>query len=179
VDDAVWIPAEDLVGHDNDNEQDQPTKERRSSRIGAKPRRTWDPKTHTATRSSHTADDLPIPSADKVEKVILFHSRQTKDEEKRYHITELELAGLTHAVLKTQAYIDGAMTYVVTDHAPLRSVVYSDSPTMLSQRINKYRMLLQPFLPNLHIIYKPGKHHHNVDILSRLPVPDDDKAPRS
>jgi hypothetical protein len=182
--DATWIPADQLGAEEpaapdvpqpvDDPVPDVPqpvddpgrpvlhhapdTPRRASGRLAGKDRVRWDPRVHVAQDHAFTTDDsLPIPGPDEIERVILYHSRQTKPEETRYSISELELAGLTHAVLKCQAYIDGALTYVVTDHAPLRSIVRSDT-IQLNERINKCRLLLQPFLPNLRIVYRCHKH---------------------
>lgn len=111
------------------------------------------------------------------ERPILFHSRQLKPAEHNYHITELELAGLTWAVLSSQTYFEGQHLTVVTNHTPLRAIVHSSTKQLFNSRVNRFRILLQPFLNNMTVIYRPGKDLRMVDPLSRLPAPnyqDDD-----
>ena len=64
--------------------------------------------------------------------------------------------------------IKGCAVTVVTDHANLRIVLLASTPTLYSPTAHKFRALLQPWLPNLTIVYKPGRLHTNVDSLSRL-----------
>lgn len=43
-------------------------------------------------------------------------------------------------------------------------------PQMGSPRVQRWAVTLNAYECN--IVYKPGKHHANVDALSRLPVPE-------
>jgi hypothetical protein len=48
-------------------------------------------------------------------------------------------------------------------------VVESSSKTLTSPRVERWRMLLQPYIGQMSFVHKAGKLHGNVDALSRLP----------
>lgn len=102
------------------------------------------------------------------EKPILFLSRVLRSYEKNYTILELELGAVVWAILKCQRYLDGIPFTVVTDHQPILTVVNSSSKTLTSPRVERWRMLLQPYIGQVTWIHKAGKIHTNVDALSRL-----------
>jgi hypothetical protein len=102
------------------------------------------------------------------ERPILFLSRVLRSYEQNYTILELEMGAVVWAILKLQRYLDGVPFMVVTDHAPMVQVVDSSSFTPTSPRVERWRMLLQPFVGQMTFIHKPGKSHNNVDVLTRL-----------
>jgi hypothetical protein len=72
------------------------------------------------------------------------------------------------SVLKLQRYLDGVPFTVVTDHQPILQVVSSTSKALTSPRVERWRMLLQPYMGQMTFVHKAGKKHLNVDALSRL-----------
>jgi hypothetical protein len=103
------------------------------------------------------------------EKPILYLSRTLRAYEKNYTILELEMGAVVWSVLKLQRYLDGTPFTVVTDHQPIIQVVESSSRTITSPRVERWRMLLQPYVGQMTFVHKAGKLHGNVDALSRLP----------
>lgn len=105
------------------------------------------------------------------ERPINFESRVTRDYESRYEALKLELACLTWAVLKSVKYLEGNQFTVYTDHENIKSVLSTKSDTLYSRQVDKFRILLMPYLSSMEILHRPGKFHHNVDALSRLTGP--------
>jgi hypothetical protein len=64
-------------------------------------------------------------------------------------------------------YLEGNTFTVYTDHESIRDVLHSTPRVDFSKRIDKYRMLLQPYLDDMEIVYRPGKKLVMVDPLSR------------
>jgi hypothetical protein len=79
------------------------------------------------------------------------------------------MGAVVWAVLKLQRYLDGTPFTVVTDHQPIIQVVESSSKTITSPRVERWRMLLQPYVGQMTFVHKAGRLHGNVDALSRLP----------
>jgi hypothetical protein len=102
------------------------------------------------------------------ERPILYLSRTLRSYERNYTILELELGAVVWSVLKLQRYLDGVPFTVVTNHQPILQVVSSNSRTITSPRVERWRMLLQPYMGQMTFIHKAGKTHLNVDALSRL-----------
>ena len=71
------------------------------------------------------------------------------------------------AFVKVRHLLEGLDTTLVTDHAAIREVLQSSAATQYSARIDKFRMLLAPFLERISVHYRPGKEMTNVDPLSR------------
>jgi hypothetical protein len=99
---------------------------------------------------------------------ILYLSRTLPSYEKNYTILELELRAVVWSILKLQRYLDGVPFTVVTDHQPILQVVSSNSKTLTSPRVERWRMLLQPYMGQMTFVHKAKKKHLNVDALSRL-----------
>lgn len=104
------------------------------------------------------------------EKPIWFESRVMRPYERNYQSLELELACITWTVLKAQKYLDGNCFTVFTDHSNMRSVLNSKTETLYSRQVDRFRVLLQPWLSQIEFVHKPGRYHKNVDALSRLTV---------
>jgi hypothetical protein len=100
---------------------------------------------------------------------ILYLSRILRSYERNYTILDLELGAVVWSVLKLQRYLDGVPFTVVTDHQPILQVVSFNSSTITSLRVERWRMLLQPFMGQITFVHMAGKRHLNVDALSRLP----------
>jgi len=101
------------------------------------------------------------------ERPILYISRNTKSFEQNYESTERELACVVWAFIKLRHLLEGSTTMIVTDHASIREIVRSSASVQYSTRIDKFRMLLAPFIDNMKVFYRPGKEMVNVDPLSR------------
>lgn len=98
---------------------------------------------------------------------IYFISRVLKSYEENYMILELEMAAMVWAILKFQRYLDGSFFTVVTDHQSLLAVTGSSSNTIYSSRVDKWRMLLAPYLGQMRLVHRAGRIHGNADGLSR------------
>jgi hypothetical protein len=102
------------------------------------------------------------PGGNLRERPILYLSRTLRSYEKNYTILELELGAVVWSILKLQRYLDGVPFTVVTDHQPILQVVSSNSKTLTSPRVERWRMLLQPCMGQMTFIHKAGKKHLNV-----------------
>jgi hypothetical protein len=130
------------------------------------------------TKSSRTVE-TPFESrrprpGERLERPILYISRQTTGGEPRYGSTERELACFYWAVHKLHMYLEGNTFTVFTDHESIRDVLHSAPRVDFSKRIDKYRMLLQPYLDDMEVVYRPGKKMVMVDPLSRAKYMDND-----
>ena len=99
---------------------------------------------------------------------VYFISRVLKPYEENYTILKLEIAAMVWAILKFQRYLDGAVFTVVTDHQSLLTITGSSSNTLYSARVDKWRMLLSPYLGQMSLVHRAGRIHNNADGLSRL-----------
>jgi hypothetical protein len=68
-------------------------------------------------------------------------------------------------------YLDGSKVMLILDHKAVNQVLNSSPTIQYSQRIDKYRMALMPYLENIDIIYKPGPGMVMIMInpLSKMP----------
>ena len=110
---------------------------------------------------------MPAYSGPHKDRPIYFISRILKPYEENYTILELEMAAVVWAILKFQRYLDGSIFTVVTDHQSLLSVTSSSSNTLYSARVDKWRMLLAPYLGQMTLVHRAGRVHGNADGLSR------------
>jgi hypothetical protein len=122
----------------------------------------------TVEEQARIAEGSPTPRTKPKERSILYLSRTLRSYERNYTILELELGAVVWSVLKLQRYLDGVPFTVVTDHQPILQVVSSNSKTLSSPRVERWRMLLQPYIGQMTFVHKAGKKHLNVDALSRL-----------
>lgn len=111
-----------------------------------------------------------------IERPILYISRGTKPYEKSYEATELELSCANWAVTRLRQYLEGSKFTLFSDHEPLKKVLHSSVGTVYSLRIDKYQMLLMPFMDSMTILWKPGLTLTNVDPLSRAKFISDEKS---
>lgn len=113
-----------------------------------------------------------IPGEGKsIERPILYISRSTKPYERSYESTELELACVSWAVTRLRHYVEGSSIILISDHEPLKGVINSAPGTQYSTRIDKFRMLLMPFVDDMTILHRAGSKMTNVDPLSRARYP--------
>lgn len=106
---------------------------------------------------------LSQESEDKKEHVIAYASRTLNKHERNYGITELECLAVVWAVKHFHHYLHGQKFTVITDHAALRYLLNMTNPT---GKLGRWLMTLNTY--DLEIINRPGKHHSNVDTLSRI-----------
>jgi hypothetical protein len=95
--------------------------------------------------------------------VIAYASRTLNKHERNYGITELECLAVVWSVKYFHYYLHGQKFTVVTDHAALRYLLNMTNPV---GKLGQWLMTLNGY--NLEIINRPGKHHSNVDTLSRI-----------
>lgn len=102
------------------------------------------------------------------ERPIAFASCLTSKKESKMLGLELEATGLHWAFNHFRHLLQGASISVITDHAPLASVMLAPSHREFGPRIEWIRSQLAPYLHQMRFHYKPGHLHVNVDSLSRL-----------
>ena len=113
------------------------------------------------------ATSLQAYSGPHKDRPIYFISRVLKSYEESYTILELEMAAVAWAILKFQHYLYGSVFTVVTDHQSLLCVTSSSSTTLYSARVDKWQMLLAPYLGQMTLVHRAGRVHGNADGLSR------------
>ena len=99
--------------------------------------------------------------------VIEFHSRQTNNTEKNYSATELELLGCCYIIAQARCYVFGKRFKLITDHSCLKYLSTLRSPF---GKLARWYTYLSEY--DFEVVHRPGKHHSNVDTLSRLPLPE-------
>ena len=106
------------------------------------------------------------------EKPIAFASRSLAPAEKRYAQLDKEGLASVFGVKKFHHYLFGHHFTILSDHKPLQHL-FSETrpvPVMPSARIQKWVLTLSTY--SYTIAYKPGGDYINVDVLSRLPLPE-------
>jgi RNase H-like domain found in reverse transcriptase/Reverse transcriptase (RNA-dependent DNA polymerase)/Integrase zinc binding domain/Integrase core domain/Chromo (CHRromatin Organisation MOdifier) domain/Retroviral aspartyl protease len=93
-----------------------------------------------------------------------FHSRALDPAERNYEIHDKELLGIVDAFRIWRHYLEGAQhcIQVFTDH---KSLEYFTSTKQLNRRQARWSIFLSGF--DFTIVYRPGKHNHVPDALSR------------
>ncbi|KAE8184057.1 hypothetical protein CF336_g7941 [Tilletia laevis] len=104
---------------------------------------------------------------------IIFLSRQTKDAERRYPATHLELQAIEWAVKKLRHYLDGGKMTVRSDHKALLWL-WNLKSTDLSHRLQRLNLSLAPLREKIKIEYRKGTSNQVADALSRAPVEEED-----
>ncbi|KAE8185966.1 hypothetical protein CF335_g7578, partial [Tilletia laevis] len=104
------------------------------------------------------------------ERPVAFLSRLTSAAESKLVAAELELVCLAWAYQKLSHLLEGVITTVVTDHAPMERMLRSTTSIAYGPIITRCRAVLMPHLANIRFVYRPGPRHTNADALSRLPT---------
>lgn len=134
----------------------------------------YDPKLPTILYTDASRDGVGCiltQITDTGEKPIHFYSRQTSNEEKKYHSFELEFLAIIVALQKFRHYLLGSTFKIYTD---CNAVKYTLNKKEINSRIGRWVLLTQEF--TFEIIHKPGAQMQHVDALSRNPV-DKNSAP--
>ena len=96
---------------------------------------------------------------------IAYASRSLTKHEKNYGITDLEALALVWGLRHFRAYLLGHHCAVVTDHAPLKSMLKARHS---SGKLARWSQTIAEM--DVEIVYRPGKKHSNADALSRSPL---------
>jgi hypothetical protein len=102
---------------------------------------------------------------DKERHVVAYFSKQTSDEQKRYHSYELETLAVVVALRHFRVYLLGMKFKVVTDCNALRTAF---SKKDLIPRVARWWLEVQDY--DFEIEYRPGVKMSHVDALSRDPI---------
>jgi len=100
---------------------------------------------------------------------VCYISRNLKDAEKNYSVTEQECLAVVWACEKFRPFIECTRFTVVTDHKALTWLSTMKDP---KGRLARWALRLQGF--NYKIGYRPGALNHVPDMLSRNPVTKDE-----
>ncbi len=100
--------------------------------------------------------------ADGKEHVVAYASRRTTTPESQYSSYEGELLAVLFAVEKFQPYIYGSFFDLVVDNTAL---VYLNKGKRTNAKLARWALRLQEL--DVVVIHRPGRHHANVDGLSR------------
>ena len=94
--------------------------------------------------------------------VVAYASRLLKGAEKNYSITEKECLGVIWSVKYFRIYLVGKLFYIISDHKSLLWLLNLKDP---EGRLGRWQLLIQNL--DWTLIYKEGRLHSNVDVLSR------------
>merc|ERR1711997_250878 len=101
--------------------------------------------------------------------LIACGSRFLSPAEANYAIIEAELLAVQWAVQKLRMYLAGAQFTVITDHAPLTSILNGKNhDAIYNQRIQRISSKLIGY--QFRLLYCRGKDNHIADALSRYPI---------
>jgi hypothetical protein len=92
---------------------------------------------------------------------VAFFSRQLKDRERNYSVTELESLTVKAGVQHFEIYLHGKEFTVQTDHCALESLLSSRE---LNAKLTRWAMFVQQF--SMKITCRPGIKNQNADGLS-------------
>src|SRR6218665_1433925 len=95
-------------------------------------------------------------------RVIAYDSNQLKSHEKNYHVHDLELAAIVHALKIWRHYLYGVSCEVYTDH---RSLQHLFKQRDLNLRQRRWLELLKDY--DITILYNPWKANVVAGALSR------------
>ena len=109
---------------------------------------------------------------------VAFYSRQLKDAETRYAVTELECLAVVEAIRHFEVYLDGRTFTVQTDHRALEHLLMAK---LVNRRLSRWALRLQGF--SFTIEYRPGARNQNTDALSNQAWPtlkeEEQQSPRT
>lgn len=101
------------------------------------------------------------------ERPVHFYSRQTTDDEKKYHSFELELLAIVAGLERFRHYLIGTYFKITTDCNAVRHAL---SKQDILPRISRWVLYAQPFTYD--VVHRAGSQMQHVDALSRNPICD-------
>lgn len=128
----------------------------------------FDPKLPVNLYTDASRDGLGcilVQSTEDGEKPVHFYSRQTTNEEKKYHSFELELLAIVVGLEKFRHYLLGTKFKITTDCNAVRHAL---SKQEIIHKISRWVLKTQEF--TFDIVHKAGSQMQHVDALSRNPV---------
>ena len=105
---------------------------------------------------------------DGAELPVAFYSRQLRDPETRYSVTEVECLAVVESVRHFEVYLDGKLFVLQTDHRALEHLLMAK---LVNKRLSRWALRLQGF--SFTIVYRAGTANANADALSRQDWPTD------
>ncbi|UYV81614.1 hypothetical protein LAZ67_20001709 [Cordylochernes scorpioides] len=97
-------------------------------------------------------------------------SRNVTPAESRYSATEIELLAVVWAAKKCKLFLMGSHFELIVDHRPLIPILNSKTLDEIENpRLLRLKEKLTPYL--ITAVWRPGKKHTVVDVLSRHPSP--------
>ncbi|MBW0484767.1 hypothetical protein O181_024482 [Austropuccinia psidii MF-1] len=99
-----------------------------------------------------------------VEGPICFISRQIKPTEARYGASQMQCLFLVWALEKLHYYLDGTVSYLITDCNAVKSLLNMKT---LNRHMLRWQLAIQEYEGNMTIAHKSGNIHKNADGLSR------------
>ncbi|KAI7951629.1 hypothetical protein MJO28_007313 [Puccinia striiformis f. sp. tritici] len=104
----------------------------------------------------------------RIEKPILFISRQIRDAEKRYGASQMECLALVWSLEKLHYYLEGSKFVVITDCTAVRTLMHMKTP---NRHMLRWQIAIQQYRGSMTIVHKSGSKHQNADGLSRWALP--------
>ncbi|MCP3667440.1 MAG: DDE-type integrase/transposase/recombinase [Gammaproteobacteria bacterium] len=99
------------------------------------------------------------------ERPTAYASRSLTPAEKRYGITELEMAAACFSILRFRHYLYRQRFTLVTDHQPLKWVFQAKEQA--SNRMERLKLSVAVYIAKMDVVYKSGPTHTNADAMSR------------
>ena len=93
---------------------------------------------------------------------VAFYSRQMKERETRYSVTEIECLAVLESIRYFEVHLIGRHSMLQTDHKALESLMTSK---VLNRKLTRWALYLQEFCFTPQ--YRPGSQNANADGLSR------------
>ena len=113
---------------------------------------------------------LSLIQEDGTRKPVYYISRPLTDTEQKYTVIEKEVLATTWACGRFNDYILGLQFTVETDHKPLVPLLTTTELYKMPPRIQRFRLRLMCYSPEVVYMYVQGKSQITADALSSAPV---------